>query len=396
MLSDKQVTILLEMSSMVDRGILEGIANFSGAKGNWLITMDSPFYRDMVNPSVVDKIRCSHPTGIIIREPGDNRCQRRQFDEILDLHVPTIVVATTSECAAGDGVIHVDNAEIGRVAAEYLLDKGFCCFGYFGFCSLPWSQQRKESFCRTISERGGKLYDYDRLSNIANLFSKKEEESLVRWLKGLPKPIGIMAYNDKNARHVIEAGKIAQISIPDDVAVIGVGNDKLICEISNPPLSSIALNTGKAGYEAAALLDEFMQKPERQAQRVVITAGAVGVVERFSTDIIAINDDDVKRAVLFIRKNWKKPLQNSDVAQAAAVSIRTLQDKFRDWLGRSIHDEITRTRVAEVAKILRETDMPTTVIVEEMGFGSERNLIRNFEREMKITPGRYRRQFLNG
>jgi LacI family transcriptional regulator len=204
-----------------------------------------------------------------------------------------------------------------------------------------------------------------------------------------------MACSDDRARQVIIACYNAGLKVPDDVAVIGVDNEDLVCELSTPPISSVALATQTAGFQAAALLDRIMQGQEKmKSQAVLIQPTHVSI--RRSTDIIEVNDTELSNALKFIRNNSRKPIQVQDVVDHVMVSRRSLEQKFKNEFGSSILSEMKRVRIAHIKTMLLETILTISEIADAFGYSSVTNLARYFRQETKINPGVYRKKYTPG
>ena len=211
------------------------------------------------------------------------------------------------------------------------------------------------------------------------------------WLKSLPKPIGLMATNDYRARQVLDACEAAEILVPEGVAVLGVDNDEVACNLARPPLSSVNLNLRKTGYETAELLDKMMSEKQTEYQHITIMP--THVVTRESTDIMAISDPEVAEAVRFIRDNHGKLIQVADVARAVDVTIRSLQRRFRLALDRSVFDVISSSRMEYISRLLVETDWPISRIALDVGFSDVAHFVRRFRSVKAMTPLAYRKKF---
>ena len=285
-----------------------------------------------------------------------------------------------------------DHVGIGKAGAEHLLERGFQQFAYCGFDDWWWSRKRGEAFGKAAAEGGYPTYFYPQPRAKAKRTWDKELPIIADWLLTLPKPIGLMACNDDRAEWVIEACKIAGLNVPDEVAIVGVDNDPLICDLCNPPLSSIVLNVEKAGYEAALQLDNMMGGKE--VINFEIPVQPTHVTVRQSTDVLAVDDVSVAAAIRFIRQRSKTVFQVSDVADAAALSRRVLEKRFRTILGHSIHDEIRQARVEQIVKMLAETTMSISDIAHALGFSDVAHISRYFRREKGMSPLAYRKRHL--
>jgi LacI family transcriptional regulator len=277
------------------------------------------------------------------------------------------------------------------MAAEHLLDRGFRQFAYCGFYNISWSDERGESFAKRIAEAGFKTNFYKPQKSKNKRLWENEQPYMVDWIKLLPKPLGLMACNDERGHNVIESCKIAGLDVPSEIAIIGVDNDELVCDLSDPPMTSISLNNEKAGYEATELLHKLMRDQKIGHQE--ITVQPKYVVTRQSTDILAIEDRDVAKAVQFIQQHIQDNLQVSDVVDAVALSRRSLERKFRSVLGHSVHDEIKNLHINLFSTMLIETHLSISQIATSLGLSSFKNISRYFRQRKGLSPLAYRKKY---
>jgi len=286
-----------------------------------------------------------------------------------------------------------DDIAVGRTAAEYFLERGFRRFAYCGFNDAIWSQRRGESFSRSVTEVGFKAYFYQRHRAKRRRSSEGEQTIIAEWLRSLPRPIALMACNDDRGQDVLAACRIAGLEVPREVAILGVDDDELVCDLSYPQLSSIAVNTERAGYEAARVLDKLMSGLQIEETEKVVPIYPLHVVTRQSTDIMAIEDQQVAEAVYFIQKHSKRVIQVSDVAEAVGLSRRALQQLFRKVLTHSVHDEIKYARVNQMASLLTSTNLSMSQIARFLGYPNASNISRYFKQRKGISPMEYRKKF---
>jgi LacI family transcriptional regulator len=381
-----KVILWIENSREYGRQLLRGISIYANLYGPWNFYTAQPFYykESGNNNGVLAMIKKWGADGVIMRESGD-------VERIREKGVPAIVCTYTRERIPGLVSLVGDCAGAGRLAAEHLLERGFKNFAYCGLENMYWSRERGESFRQRIAEAGYEVHFYKQPASKKQRFWENEQAIMADWLRKLPKPVGLMTCTDDRSQNVIEACKIAGLHVPEELAVIGVDNDELVCELSNPPLSSVALNAIKAGCEAAELLHRLMNG-EKDKGRIII-AQATKVVARQSTDILAIEDREVATAVRFIRQNAKRMIQIGDVAAYAALSQRALQQRFRKVLGRTIHDEINRVRIEQICRLLLDTKKSVSQIATELEFSGDDHIARYFKKEKGVSPREYRRQF---
>jgi len=210
------------------------------------------------------------------------------------------------------------------------------------------------------------------------------------WLKALPKPVAIMACNDIRGRQVLEASLAQGLNVPDDAAVVGVDDDPLVCNLSNPPLSSVALNLEQAGFRAAEHLDCLMAGRTTQSRQILVEP--LWVVRRRSTDVMATEDRHVAAALRFIRDHARQPIGVQDVAEHAGTSRRSLEIRFRRVTGRSVRGEIERSRLTHAKQLLLDTNLPVEKIAQLVGFGSLPYFSNVFRDRAGLTPAEFRRR----
>jgi LacI family transcriptional regulator len=377
----RKVILLLATSRAHVRGLLHGIAKYSRLHGPWIFYTDAQLYRKR---GALSWLKNWGADGIIAPDSDENK-------EIFSMGLPTIVYRVARERIPRFPAIVADNVMVGKMAAEHLLDRGFHSFGYCGSRNRPWSRERKESFSERIAEAAVEPHIFYTNSKPGGWRSfEREQNRLIEWLKSLPKPVGLMAGNDVRGRHVIEACRIAGLHVPDQVAVIGVDNDELICDLTDPRMSSIALNTEKAGYEAAELLDRLMAGESTVDRNILVRA--THVVARQSTDILAIEDRTVAEAIRFIRRHSKEAIQVNDVVDYVAMSRRNLELRFRRVLGRSIYSEIKRVRTQQIIRLLCETDLSISEIALRLGHPGDKHIARYFKQQTGMSLKEYRKQ----
>jgi LacI family transcriptional regulator len=381
----RKVVLLITPSRQYTRGLLRGIAKYSRIQGLWAFYRPLDYREPKGKERLLTLMKTWNPDGILMREP-------HKIEDIIAMGVPTISCPYTRERIPGITNIMTDHVNIGKMGAEHLIERGFQRFAYCGFDDWWWSRKRGEFFSKAVDQAGYPTYFYPQPRTKAKRTWDKELPIIADWLLTLPKPVGLMACNDDRGEWVIEACKIAGLNIPDEVAIVGVDNDQLICDLCAPSLSSIVLNVEKAGYEAAALLDKMMA--DERATRCDIHVRPTHVVIRQSTNVLAVDDASVAAAIRFICQHSKTVIQVSDVVSAVALSRRVLEKRFRTTLGRSILDEIRRTRVEQIIQMLTETAMSISDIAQALGFSDMAHISRYFRREKGMSPLAYRKRYL--
>jgi len=379
----KRVALTIENSRAFGRELIRGIVRYSRLHGPWVFYRQDLFYVERESePAELEPLRKWGPQGIISRDS-------RNLEELARWGIPLFVAVAMEPPSAKRNNIVTNDRAIGRMAAEHLLERGFRHFGYCGFDDIYWSDQRGNSFIARIEEAGFKTSLYKQPKSRANRLWFREEAILAKWLRGLPKPVGIMACNDDRGQHITEACANAKLDVPYEVAIIGVDNDDQVCDISYPSLSSVALDIEKAGFRTSELLNKMMAGRKMKPQTVIVQPNRV--VMRQSTNIIAVEDKLVSQALTYIHHNAKRLIQVEDVIKNLSVSRRNLHDKFMKTLGRSVYDEIKRVRIDLISQMLIETDLSISDIALSLGYDNTNHIARYFKQKMGISPVDYRK-----
>ena len=286
---------------------------------------------------------------------------------------------------------YTNNRQIAALAADHLLERGFKSLAYCGYPRTSingWSAEREQAFIDRVQQRGLTVAVFHGRHRRSHQWAAMQR-ALSAWLQALPKPVGIMTANDNRGRHVLEACRTCDLRVPDQVAVIGVDNDELLCQLSSPPLSSVEQGAKGLGYAAAALLDRMMDGQRVSKRHFVIDP--LGVVTRRSIDVVAIDDPDVAGAMAYIREHAFRSIRVPDVVRAGSVSRSTLETRFRAVLHCTVHAAIRRVQLERARRRISETELPLKQIAADSGFKSVQHLTTAFSEAFGQTPARYRR-----
>jgi LacI family transcriptional regulator len=288
--------------------------------------------------------------------------------------------------------IRPDNVSLGHLGAEHFLERGHQRFGFAGFSNDGWSCERRDGFVEALRLAGREcdVFDVNYPGDLTPVWDVEQITALAGWLKRIPKPAGIMACMDLRAQQIISAAQDSDILVPEEIAVLGVNNDPIRCELTYPPLSSVVPNAFQSGYRAAEVLAEMLagRKPKNYDQRIE----PIGVVTRPSTDALAIDDRNVAAALSFIRQHAYQGITVDEVVRHAHASRSQLEKKFRHHLGRSPQAEIRRVQVGKIRQLLIETDFPLKKIAELTGFEHVEYMCVLFKRLTGDSPGIYRKK----
>jgi LacI family transcriptional regulator len=362
--------------------ILQGVSHFERSHRPWAAFLDDEARAEREHRWLKSKAW----DGVISRHTSV------EFTKICaDLKIPLVDL---NDCPVFPGVpkVRPDNVAIGHLGAEHFLERGFHHFGFAGFANATWARERRDGFVEALRLAGHTcdVLDVEWPGNLTPFWDESQTTVLAEWLQRLPKPVAVMSCNDLRALQVISAAHTGNCLVPEEVAVLGANNDAIRCDLSYPPLSSVATNPFQMGYAAAECLAQIMEgnNPPQMDRRIE----PVGVVTRHSTDVLAINDKNVAAALSYIREHACRGTSVEAVLKHAAASRSQLEKKFRRYLGRSPQSEIRRVQVARIKQLLLETDFPLKKIADLTGFEHVEYLSVVFKRFTAETPGGFRKK----
>lgn len=378
---------MVDASRAYGRGICRGAAAFADTREDWLILPhERPELREW--PESLRRIRVD---GIIAYIPN-----QKLYDRIAALGVPTVDVHGRCRGKAIP-VIESDAQAMVGLALEFFLRSGFQELAYCGYPSVFFSDQRQESFLQQTAGLGKRTHVYAPASSTRageDLYQFEKgavarEAALSKWLRGLPKPVAVLACNDICGQQVMYACREADIRIPEEVCVLGIDNDEIICRVCRPTLSSIEPDVERIGYLAASLIAAQL---DGQPVEPSFQIPPRGVVERGSTDTIVASHPAVVRAARMIRDEDQATLSVELICEKMELSRSTLDRLFLTHLGRSLAGEIVRLRLQRSQNLLRHSDLPLAQIATQCGFGSATYFCRFFKRLTGQTPDAFRQR----
>jgi LacI family transcriptional regulator len=382
-----KVALLVESSRAYGRGALLGIAKYVREHRPWSFFFQELSYCNDLPPWFATW----EGDGIIMRveNPAITRVIRR-------LGVPVISLRIVGPKMKMPSVL-TDNAASARVAFEHLQERGFKHFGFCGYNGADYSDERRDGFVESVKKAGLRCHVFEGSNRSRRTKTVKHEEEGLKdgelvgqWIKQLPKPIGLMACNDMRGQQVLSACRAIGVTVPDEVAVVGVDNEEVLCNLSDPPLSSVVPNSEKVGYEAAMLLDEMMCGKKQLSQRYYVQPK--GVVTRRSTEVLAIEDRKIAAAARFIRDYTCDGIDVSDVVRLTGWSRSTLERRYKNVIGHSPKHDILRFRLNRAKQWLAETDFSLAYIAEKIGFAHTEYFNRIFKKKTGMTPAQFRAQ----
>ena len=383
-----QVAILLESSHEISRGMMRGILEYVRIYGPWALHMIAGGANDQRVPDIKEW----RGNGIIARIPNPESAE-----DIVQASLPTILIdpfdryLDEKHPLAKCPQVQCNSEAVALMAVNHLITQGFTNFAYVGDPNgINWSRWREKAFVQTLAQQNLScdVYKMPEIDDISNWPSEKK--SMCRWLKKLPKPAAVFAANDSRGRQVLNACLSADIAVPYEVAVLGVNNDVLICETSQPPLSSIAVNMEQAGYKAAEMLDKLMHNEKLDEPHVRYEPD--NIIHRASSQCLQVNDRLVIKALEFIRINSGLNIRVIDVAEHVNMSNRWLEKLFAQELGRSVVKEIHRVRAQTIYNLVTKTKLPFGKIAKRCGFTNSNHLSVLFRKNFGETMSSARKK----
>jgi LacI family transcriptional regulator len=372
----RHVALLVETSNAYGRGLLLGIRNYLISNPGWSIYLGEHGRHD-TDLSWLDSWQ-GH--GVIARIENEQTAEH-----VRRLGLPAVDLSAARLAPEFPGV-ETDDDVIASWAVEHFATRGLRNFAFCGDHRFGWSVKRGQRFAEHARERGyeSHAFEIEPSGKLAD-----DRIAMAEWLSGLPKPIGILACYDIAGQEVLEACKIANLAVPGAVAVLGVDNDELICNLTSPPLSSIQSDATGTGFLAASILDAMMSgeaiDPELRLMR------PLRVVPRQSSDLLSVSDPLVARALALIRDHADEGVAVSTVQRSVGLSRRSLDYRFLSVLGRTVHEEITRVRMDRLAEMLLATDWPLTQLAEHLRFSHAEYMGVAFKKFTGMAPGEYRK-----
>ena len=375
------VALLVETSLASGREILRGVAQYVREQGPWSL-FHSP---RGLEESVPRWLSTWKGDGVIARITHPALAKMLQ-----KLNVPVVdVLGLVAD--AGLPLVHVDDGEIARRAFSHFSQRGFRRFAYVGFAGENWSERRGETFLGEARKHDAAAATFEMTrAEIESTPWEDRQDRLAKWLLALPKPVGLMVCSDQRGPDVLEACRRVGIQVPDEISIVGVDNDEPLCEVCNPPLSSVWPNHLGVGYEAAALLHRLMQgETPPEEPRLVVPRG---LVTRQSSDVLAVGDPLVAAALRLIREEACAGISVDQIAQRVGASRSVLQRRFSGLLNQTIHDHLIEQRIKRAIELISNTGLPMLEIAERCGFKHQEYMGAVFRERCGKTPSQFRVQ----
>lgn len=349
MATAKNVGVILTHTNETFRLFLHGLLDYVNRRGGW--TLDLRTGRRNERPvSMAELLRCD---GVIANDlaPATIRELKRH-------HVPLILLSPGNRTSRGVPIVHSDNAAIARAAADYLLGKQCTTYVYIPEGRAKWSEQRRRGFAEFLRRAGHPLHVLD----------GDDTTVLGERLSALPRPIAVFAACDMKARDTLDACRRAELKVPDDVSILGVDDDDLLCRMSSPALSSIPLDFRSAGFRAAEMLEKMMTGEIEPSTAPDILYDRGEVIERLSTQRALSADLIVARCLDYLQCHFTRPLRVNEITVELGIGRRTLEKKFREATGTTINAELIRLRLEKATQLMKSSSDSLERIAVACGF----------------------------
>ncbi|WP_437229924.1 XylR family transcriptional regulator [Planctomicrobium sp. SH661] len=378
-----RIALLIETSREFGRALLRGVMQYEREHGPWSIYFEPRGLYD-APPTWLGNWDVD---GIIARISTEEVAQA-----VTAANVPVIDVRI-----GGFGKdfqqVGLDNTKMVHLAFDHLWDQGYRNFAFCGAPegSNPWSEFRARAFEKAALHAGGSFSQFRQsLDGRSPARWDQDLDEIAQWLSTLPRPVGLLTHNDDRALQVLEAARRAEMKVPDELGVIGIDNDELLCNLANPPLSSVECGVERVGYRAAAELDRRISGKGKKQKRIELQP--LCVIGRQSTNILVFPDEEMARLIRDLRANACDGVRVDALLEQSNLSESTIQRRFKQFVGRSMKEEITRIRMDRARELLTHSDLPVSEISERCGFTEPKQLSTVFHKKMGMTPMDYRRQ----
>lgn len=379
-----RLILLTDFTEAFAHNLLRGILEYSKGREPWVVCRMPPSYKRANGiPGVLEWAKKWKADAIIA-----------QFDDTdeVKLFRQNGIIALAQDFKSRFSVIPNITSrykQTGQMAADFFLQKGFRNFAFYGYKDVVWSEERCMGFRDRIVEKGfgDCFFEYQKQS-LENLWFY-ESEPVANWIRSLPRPVALMACDDTQGNKIMELCRVLGIKIPEEVAVLGVDNDEIICGLSDPPLSSVNLNIVKGGYEAAQLIERLLRDKDAISEDVVIQP--VTIENRLSTDVYATDNPLILMALRYIHQNLINKISVEDIVRQVPLSRRLLEIRFRQVTGQSVYQYISNLRMERFSQLLLASTEPIAELAAQVGLADVKNLARQFKEWKGCTPIEYRK-----
>ena len=379
-----KILLVIDYSSEFSRRLMKGLIKYSQTNGPFIFDRLPSYYKTLYGKDGIVEWAMEKDADAIIALWDHEKTNR-----LKQLNIP-VLLQNYKERSGFYSNITGDYFGTGVMAANFFIQRKFTSFAFYGNKGVVWSRERAQGFKSEVEKVGGE-YFYFESENLRGGEWTESHILLDKWLLSLPKPVAVFACDDNFALQVSEICKMKNIRIPQDVSLLGVDNDDLICNLSDPPISSIELDIEKGGYEAGRLIHQLIKEEKTDPFNIVINPTRIELRE--STELYNIEDEYIERVVKQITQNYCKNFSIDDLSKIVPLSRRNLEIKFKNEMGTSIYQFILELRINHFSNLLLTTDRSLFDLALESGFNDCKNISRIFKKFKGTTPGDFRQKW---
>ena len=379
-----KILVLIDSSIEFSRRFLKGLIRYSDENGSWIFYRLPPYYKSLYGEKgVLERIREWEIDAVIAQ------WEYEEVDFLEKINIP-VFLQSYKEKSGRFSKISGNYIEVGAMAARFFSKRRFHNFAFYGNGNFFWSKERAKGYRQEVEKLGGN-YFYFESELLSNIQWSRSHIKLDEWLLSLPKPVALFACDDSFALQVSEMCKINNIDIPNELSLLGVDNDELICSLSFPSISSIVTDDEKGGYNTGEKLHQLIISKKNIPFNIIIEP--IRMELRQSTEKYNIPDEHILEVVNYIRENITLNISIDDLVKIVPLSRRNLEKKFRKFMDTSIYQFILENKIEYISNLLLVTDKDLLDITLEAGFNDVRNVYRIFKKNTGYTPIEFRKKF---
>lgn len=380
-----KVLVLIDYSTEFSRRLLEGLIDYSQKAGNWSFYRLPLYYKSIYGEDGVIEWANNWNADFIIVQ-----WDYISFESLSKLQTPVFLQDYKQEGKCFSNIIG-DYVGTGKMAAKFFIQRRYKNFAFYGKKDFLWSSERAEGFRKEIEKINGNYFHFES-EGLNELEWQNDHVQLENWLVSLPKPIAIFTCDDSFAIQISEICKLNNINIPKDIALLGVDNDKLICNLSDPPISSIKLDAKKGGFELGEKIHQLLKKQCNQPINICVNPLEIHL--RKSTENYNINDKQILKVLQYLQKKFTLPIKIEELTSLVPLSRRGLEVKFKKVMGISIYQYTLNLRMDLFTTLLITTNLPIKELTDQSGFNDYSSAFRLFKKIKGCSPIEYRKQFV--
>ena len=380
----KRILILIDYSSEFSRRLLRGLIQYSKDHGPWLFYRLPTYYKTMYGKEGIVEWAKSWKADAILA-----KWDHEGTNLLSTLNIPVVLQNFKSRSPYFSNLTG-DYYGTGEMAAKFFIKRRFRNFAFYGNKDVIWSQERAEGFRSEVEKVGGNYYYFESEDLGGKEWSSKHIE-MDEWLLSLTKPVGLFACDDDFALRISQICRINNIKIPEEISLLGVDNDDLICNLSDPPISSIVTDVEKGGYETGRLIDRMLKEEINEPFDIIVKPARIEL--RKSTEKYDISNDYISEVVNYIEDNFTKEINIESLTELVPLSRRNLEVKFKEEMGTTIYQFILNCRIDYFADLLISSERTLYDMALESGFNDCKNISRIFKKHKGYTPVEYKNKF---